>query len=569
MQRLAILVVTIVLFTIAGVALERSGDDGPAAKAQPASQQKKVAATPSPANAKSPAAEAKRPNVIVVMMDDMRDDELVFSPAVRRFLGERGLRFENSFSPLPLCCPARASFLLGQQAHNHRILSHEPPYGFSALDDSRTIATAMKDAGYQTALIGKYLNGYGAGKSKVTGKDSLHYVPAGWTDWMVGSEHQWPSGSPNQGNTYNYFDFTQNVNGSIQPNPGIYSSKVIGNQTNTLIRKYHQSDAPFFMWVTPVAPHHGGPREPDDPAPYVTSTGSKEKFVTPARPDWVKGMFDKTVTHAFGTPATRPAEADVSDKPKYLRGWPETTPVEKRALTEVERQRAESIYAYDREFAGMIDTLRKTGEYDDTVIMFTSDNGYFLGEHRQRLGKIKPHEPSIKVPFVVAGPGIPHGTRYAPVTTVDLTPTILDIAGGKLPGLDGESLWPVMTGPDRAWRRPVVVEALLPEVPVTTKGFDSGLTEIGLRTGRYKYVRYADGEEEFYDLVKDPNELTNVADRPRKAKLVAQFRKLWQTYSDCKGADCTLALPKNLQTSAADSAVIVTNARRQARSYYN
>ena len=565
MPRLVIFLVAVLLFTIAGVSLEQFTDEHPSAKAQTASVKKKAVdrAAPKPA----------RPNVIVVMMDDMRDDELVFAPAVTRFIRDRGLRFENSFSPLPLCCPARASFLLGKYAHNHRVLSHESPYGFSSLDDSRTVATAMQEAGYQTALVGKYLNGYGAGTSRVTGKDSLTYVPAGWTDWMVGSEHKWPSDSPNQGNTYNYYDFTQNVNGSIQPNPGIYSSKVIGNQTNSLIRRYHQKDAPFFMWVTPVAPHHGGPREADDPSPYVAANGSRLKFSTPARPDWAKGRFDEKVTHAQGTPRSGPAEADVADKPAYLRGWPEAGAVEKAALTEVERQRAESIYAYDREFAGMIDTLRKTGELDNTVIMFTSDNGYFLGEHRQRLGKVKPHEPSIKVPLVVAGPGIPHGTRYAPVTTVDLTSTILDIGGGRLAGpngaLDGESLWPVMTGPDRAWKRPVVVEALLKEVPVTEKGFESGLTEIGLRTGRYKYVRYADGEEELYDLAADPLELTNVARVPGTSALLARFRTLWRSYSNCSGAACNKALPDDLQVAPAESATQVANARRQAARYYN
>ena len=131
----------------------------------------------------APSVGHSRPNIIVVMADDMRTDDLRFMPSVRRLLVGRGLNFRNSFSPYPLCCPARASFLTGRYAHNHHVYSHAKPYGFQSFDDHATIATALQQSGYQTGFVGKYLNGYGAERSLVTGGPSFRYVPAGWTDW--------------------------------------------------------------------------------------------------------------------------------------------------------------------------------------------------------------------------------------------------------------------------------------------------------------------------------------------------------------------------------------------------
>ncbi len=517
-----------------------------------------------------PSAEG-RPNIIVVMLDDMRSDEMRFAPNARRFVRHRGLDFRNSFSPYPLCCPARASFLLGQYAHNHGVLYHNAPYGFGALDDHRTIAGRLQQAGYRTALVGKYLNRYGEQPSRVTGGPSEHYVPAGWSDWMVGIETPFPAGSPNAGNTYDYFAFTQNISGRTVPHTGQYSSTVIGRQVRHLIGKYHRSDHPFFMWVTPVAPHSGAPVESDDPAPYRETPHWVQQFPTPARPDWVKGRFDSAVTHAFGQPANGgPAEADVSDKPQNIRKWRETTPIERLRLRDVERQRAESIYAWDVEFGKMIRRLKQAGEYDNTVIVFTSDNGYYLGEHRQRVGKIKAHEPVLHVPLVVAGPGIPHGVRYDSITTLDLTATVLDLAGARrLPAMDGRSLAPEMTGPDQPWTVPVVTEGLILDVRRRPgNGLPPGLTTSGIRTPRYKLIRYANGDAELYDLLRDPNELTSVWTDPAYAGIRHQLVALWEQYKECRAAACRVPLPDSLQEDPDALAAQDRHARRERKEYY-
>ena len=154
----------------------------------------------------------------MVMADDMRTDDLRFMPSVRRLLVGTGLNFRNSFSPYPLCCPARASFLTGRYAHNHHVYSHASPYGFQSFDDHATLATALQQSGYQTGFVGKYLNGYGAENSLVTGGPSFRYVPAGWTDWYGAVER--PAGSPyRSGGTYNYWHTLFNVNGTHRRHP--------------------------------------------------------------------------------------------------------------------------------------------------------------------------------------------------------------------------------------------------------------------------------------------------------------------------------------------------------------
>ncbi len=180
----------------------------------------------------------------------------------------------------------------------------------------------------------------------------------------------------------------------------------------------------------------------------------------------------------------------------------------------VARQRAESLYVLDNQIGKLVATLKKTGEYDNTVLMFTSDNGYFLGEHRMRQGKIWTHEPSMRVPFVISGPDIPHGNRYDPISTPDIPATILDLGGAQPPyPSEGTSVRPTFTA-DRGWLRPVLVENQVdaPELNaardnLSTAQYERTLTGSGLRTAQWKYVRYIDGDAELYDLAQDPNEL--------------------------------------------------------------
>ena len=498
-----------------------------------------------------------RPNIVMVMADDMRVDDLRYMPNVRRLIAGRGLTFRNSFSPFPLCCPARASFLTGRFPHNHHVFSHVKPWGFKAFDDHATLATTLHRAGYNTGFVGKYLNGYGADRSLVTGKPSFHYVPAGWTDWYGAVER--PRNSPyTDGGTYNYWHTIFNINGRTDDtHRGDYQTTVLGGFSRTLVRKYSRSRKPFFLWLSAVAPHVGK-QENGDPQPVTRANGMTFKFGTPGRPAWVRHRFDQRITRAPGMPLDGgPSERDMSDKPRLMARLPEMNALEKRRLTQVARQRAEAEFVLDRQVGRLVTQLRRSGELQDTVLMFTSDNGYFMGEHRQRTGKIKPHEPSLRVPFLVAGPRVPHGRRFDPITTEDITATIADLAGATsyLPyPPDGQSRVRTIRRGDQGWTTPVLTEGLVggrhagDRTPAEVgRGFTDARNVIGVRTSRYKLERYATGEVEMYDLDKDPNELHGVAHDPAYAKVRRQLVDLWWSVKDCVGGGCRPLLPADLR----------------------
>ena len=492
-------------------------------------------------------------NIVMIMADDMRADDLRFMPRARRLIGDRGLTFRNSFSPYPLCCPARASFLTGQYPHNHRVLNNVPPWGFGAFDDRATLATSLQAAGYQTGFVGKYLNGYGAVRSEVTHGPSWSYVPAGWTDWY-GAVERPPGSQYPSGGTYDYFHTIFNVNGETDDShQGEYQTTVLGRFTRTLVRSYSGSDRPFFVYLSALAPHTGAPREPDDFSWVSGPDQSRRSFATPARPHWVKGLFDASVTRSPGLPVDGSSpEADVRDKPLQVRRAP-LEPAEETAILELTRQRAEALDVLDIEVARIVATLEQTGALKNTVIMFTSDNGYLLGEHRLPFAKTLLYEPSLRVPLLVAGPGVPAGERFDPVGTPDLPATILALADASPPHpADGSSLLDSFPG-DRGWTSPVLTEALVESAAddnlarLRRLGFTDARTVVGIRTAQYKLVRWATGAVELYDLRADPNELTNRAADRRYRQVRRQLERLWWEYKDCRGTACTRPMPATLR----------------------
>jgi len=210
------------------------------------------------------------------MADDMRVDDLRFMPRTRKLLVRNGIEFKNSFSPNPICCPARASFLTGRYSHNHKVFSHQEPWGFGSFDDRYTMPTALNASGYHTALIGKYLNGYGTQRSAVTGEPSPRYVPNGYTDWYAALDTR--PGSP-LGSTYNYRHVTYNHNGKIDASHrGEYSTEGIGRISRRLIMKYSRGDAPFFVYTSFVPPHFGGSSRPRR-APSGSAACSTASFI--------------------------------------------------------------------------------------------------------------------------------------------------------------------------------------------------------------------------------------------------------------------------------------------------
>ncbi|MFZ2503298.1 MAG: sulfatase-like hydrolase/transferase [Nocardioides sp.] len=523
----------------------------------------------SPGQSPTPAAaegSAPRYNFLVINADDMRSDELLLMPHVRQF-AEGAVTFRNSFAPNPLCCPSRASFLTGQYSHNHLVKSHDRPYGFSSFDDRATLATALQDAGYQTALVGKYLNWYGARPTR-DGEDSLHYVPPGWSEWWGSSDKVWRRGDPFKGGTYNYFNLVSNVNGKIEGWPGQYTTNVTGQQVRHLVDTFSQSDQPWFIWYNPVAPHHGFPAEPDDIHGQEPGDGDRSIWQSPARPEAVKGKFDDVIPRGLGVPAEGVPEDDRSDKPDYLRESTEYNDRDLEALTSLSRQRAEALSVLDDEFARILAQLDRADQRTSTIVIFTSDNGFYLGEHGKRAGKVTPHEPSIRVPLIVAVPGQEPADRFDPISTIDLAPTLLGWAGAQLPHVDGVDMRSVISDGDKGWTRAIALEGLMPDPRYQPAKSQDGFSLRGIRVGKWKLVRYSTGEFELYDLELDPLELSS---RSRAGVPRATWRDLqsvWEQLVTCREEVCRTELPPSLALNPKANEMLTEAQAAAERDYY-
>ena len=432
----------------------------------------------------APAAQAK-PNIVVVMTDDQTLESMRVLNKVNTWFG-KGTTFTRSFANYPLCCPSRATLFTGQYAHNHGVLGNGPPAGgYGRLDRTNWLPIWLQQAGYRTMHVGKFLNGYG----RLVPAE----VPAGWNDWHGTVD---PS-------TYRFWGYTINENGTLRSygtaarEPELYSTDFFATRAKQLIAGAAPSEQPFFLSVAFLAPHSGGPADPDDPPNQGTPSPAPRHV------------------NAFATEPAPAApsfnEADMSDKPLAMQGRRPISAARANAIQENYRQRLESLLAVDEAVDSILVALNATGELKNTLVMFTSDNGFFHGEHRVPAGKLLPYEPSIKLPLLMRGPGVPRGeTRSQLVTNADLAPTILDAAearGGRVP--DGRSLFGLFEDPGVQWGRELLLEG----------GSNTALTYAGLRNYRWKYVEHASGEVEMYDLVNDPDELTSLHADPALASI--------------------------------------------------
>ena len=452
----------------------------------------------------APAASAK-PNIVVLMSDDQTLDSMSVMPRTQRLLGGEGTTFTRAFVSYSLCCPSRATLYTGQYAHNHGVLGNGPPAGgYTRLDTSNWLPLWLQAAGYRTMHVGKFLNGYGRLSAPTE-------VPPGFNDWHGTVD---PS-------TYSFWNYTVNENGTLRTygaanEPEFYSTDFLARRANELISAAAPSDQPFFMSVAFVGPHSGRPAEPDDPA------GQPTPAVAPRH------------VNAFSSVALpRPAsfnEADMTDKPAGMQGRPLLTDARIAAIQENYQQRLESLLAVDEAVASIVGGLEAAGELDDTLIMFTSDNGFFHGEHRVPQGKLLVYEPSIRLPLLMRGPGVPEGERQAQlVTNADLAPTVLDAAEAR-PGRaqDGRSLLDLVDDPGAQWGRELLIEG----------GTNQGLTFTALRNYRWKYVEHVNGELELYDLERDPHELTNQALNRSLAPLRTAMAARLAALRACTGRSC-------------------------------
>jgi N-acetylglucosamine-6-sulfatase len=451
------------------------------------------------------AAAPTRPNIVVLETDDQTLAEMEVLPNVRSLIGAEGATFDNNFDSFSLCCPSRATFLTGQYSHNNGVRGNAPPQGgYQALDKSNTLSVWLQRGGYYTIHLGKFLNGYG--------RQNPTEIPPGWSEWHGAVD---PT-------TYRYYNYTLNEGGTLHtycatPEPSCYQTDVFREKANEIIRR-RASGGPFFLWVAFLADHAGAPREADDPPQLGTPVPA------PRHRDAFKN-----------TPLPRPPnfnEADVSDKPRSIQRRPLLNAPRIAAIQENWQQRRETLLAADEAVKSIVDTLRQTGELDNTLIIFTSDNGFFHGEHRVANGKVLWYEPSIHLPLLVRWTGnksLPRGVhRSQLVMNVDDAETILEAAGVR-PGRteDGVSLLPF-------WRdagKEIGRDLLIDNSPGAGH-FD------GIRTLHYKYAEYANGDRELYDLRKDPFELQSEHANPAYDALKASLAARLHALVSCAGATC-------------------------------
>lgn len=423
-----------------------------------------------------------RYNIVVVYTDDQRFDTLDMTidgvdviPNVKQRLLPIGVKFENAYTPIPLCCPARAStYSGGFLAQDTGVLDNMPPNGgMAAFNDRGNIGVRLQQAGYRTMFVGKWLNDY---------PNFTPYVPPGW-DAFVGRA-SWANGA-------GWFNFRY-VFGSTRQSSGTGDER----GSNGQYHPYFERDRIVeFIEETP------------DDQPYLVFWST-----TPPHLPAVADVPDRELFADFRYRGRGYRETDLSDKPLWVKH-----PGRPIGDDEEVRVQVQSLHSLDRAIGGLLDTLAARGDLDKTVIIVTSDNGYMWGEHGV-WNKKMPYEESIRVPLLVVMPGIePRSDEHLVSAILDLGPTLYDIAGTSGP-TQGRSLLPLLKDPSVDWRDSLFVE----HYGVRRSALENWAA---IRQGRWKYVEYWYGEKELYDLEGDPFELENRAGDPAVEQVESALRQ--------------------------------------------
>ncbi|HEY2334476.1 MAG TPA: sulfatase [Solirubrobacterales bacterium] len=515
----------------------------------------------------------QRPSFVVIQTDDQTLDELYASfgqpklqamPNTLNLIAKRGETFNNYYVSYPLCCPSRVSLLTGRYAHNNGVKGNVQPnggyFGFSfRAAYSHNLAVWLQNAGYRTIHVGKFLNGYGD-EPYSNGTE----VPPGWSAW-----HTVLKADTN----HYYYGYTLNNDGKIEgpygdsgswetreygvrddlgcpfaPLNGLpcyYETDMLTNIADEELRGT-SPEQPFYLQLDYTAPH-GDFRHPAGPEP------------APRHYDWFKGApLPNNRAQGFD-------EGNVSDKPRFIREAPYLSLSDIHTYRVYYDKALESLRSIDDGVKLIIDTLGSLHRLRNTYIIFTSDNGFFYGEHRLIGGKFLAYEPSTHLPFLIRGPHIRPGSESNEIVgNTDIAPTVLELAGAEADkSIDGRSMVPFLQDPELTTLRPYLFESFVETTDVDEQGAiaepgdqssrnsarkRSGATASilappkdyeGIRLGPYKYIAWPDGEKELYDLEKDPYELNNIVRIPNYFP-VRNFlhHELLNRMEDCVGRTC-------------------------------
>jgi len=491
------------------------------------------AAGASPTTPASTSATKAKPNILLILTDDQRAGTEVGMPNVMAHIAAEGVTYPNSFVPTSWCCPSRASLLTGKFAHNDGVWENAANNDYGAWpafhyggEERDTIATRLNDAGYRTGLFGKYLNDIKGG--------AVGFSPPGWDvfEAFLGGGHRdyrLSSDSPS----------TRRENRE-------YLTDALAKKTINFIARSASDEEPFFAYFSPFAPHY-----PYDPGPYAGATRRA-------------GLLDDAFA-AANWPNPSVSEEDVSDKSAWMRkfpvsdSWIEYNPnrPQDKTVEDVAEAQSDTLWGVDQAVGRIFAALRRTGQLDNTLIVFMSDNGYSWNDHRLQ-GKNTPYDSSIRVPMMVrfdAG-GLGRGTvdERMVAANIDAHATMLDLAGVRPGRIDGVS----MVGERK--RDGVLLEA------ARWRGVRDRGAYCGWRTPGTLYVRYASGFEELYDYRVDPFELVNASDDPANNRLLSDMRE--RTREECSPtppdftwsprAKPALGAPTNVMATASGKEVLVS-----------
>jgi N-acetylglucosamine-6-sulfatase len=520
-------------------------------------------------NPAAPVQAATRPNVVVIQTDDQpierfsatwrdfqnRDRRIM--PNTMRLIRNKGIRFSNYLTPFPLCAPSRATLLSGRYAQNTGVIRVGGPRGgWNAYRENgiydENLPVWLQRSGYRTAHFGKFMNQYGA-----PDEPAETTVPPGWDRWVSDATDN---------STREYYGYRQNRDGKITERLGWPFYDTLGGKDpigcpwlGPETCNYHSDsmsllaadeirdsgNSPFYLQVDYHTPH-GDSRPPIGPEPAVRHYDTALSNPTPRPPGF--------------------NEKDVSDKPWFLRKQtPRLTSSEVVQMTSEDQKGIEALRSVDDGVKWIMRALREAGKLNNTYVIFTSDNGFFLGQHRFSRGKLLPYEPAVKVPMVIRGPGIkPRSTSRELVANQDIAPTVLGITGANAgERMDGRSMVRFWEEPKKRTRRPILLSSYqtptrlipgdYPDEPIVPEGNSGGArvsakaknqNYVGVRLGPYKYIEYEQGPRELYMLTRDPGELHNRIRDPRFGGVKRYMNEQLDRLRACRAAECRVEAPR-------------------------
>lgn len=415
--------------------------------------------------------EDTRPNILIIVTDDQRLDTMDYMPETEALIFKQGVTFTQAFATTPLCCPSRSSILTGMYAHNHGVRENNNEL------KQTTFMEIMQENGYATGLVGKYLNSWNGDP-----RPEYDY----WVSYAFGETR--------------YYNPRLNINGEWKRHQGEYVTYALGDYAIDFIQQATAKRKPFVLLFTPNAPHA--------PATPAKEDENLLKDLAPYRPP----NFN---------------EADISDKPDWISWRPLLSAEYIAEIDAYRRDHLLSLVALDRTIGKLMAALKATGELDNTLVIFLSDNGMFWGEHRLEMVKNRYYEEAVHVPFAIRYPALvpaPY-SEAGIVANIDIAPTVLDLAGVPIPEtMDGKSLLQLLRK-EPGWREYILLEG----------GVLDG-TYVGVRSSNYFYGEN-NNQPEFYDMRADPYQLENLINDPKCKDLIVQYKGIMEELSQPRASD--------------------------------